>query len=276
MPADSVVGMLGLFALIAVGSIALERAAPARRSQPLFVRARRTDWLYWPFSAFVTGNLTRALVFGMLGGFALARGYRGPLDDGLFAWLFAAPAWGLGRLAGPLQFLAVLVIGDLVNYWNHRARHAPWFWSFHAVHHSPTHLDWLAAVRMHPVDDVADNVAVACVVLALGATPAVWLATGPFLLFFNAWLHANVDLRLGPLRYLVATPAFHRWHHVDDIGAPSCNFAGIFPIWDLAFGTFYLPEGLPARVGPGPLGVPATLTGQLAFPFRSATGTGGH
>jgi len=63
----------------------------------------------------------------------------------------------------------VIVVGDLVNYWNHRLRHGRLLWPYHAVHHGPRALDWLSSVRMHPVDDLCDNVPVALVVLGLAS-----------------------------------------------------------------------------------------------------------
>ena len=48
-----------------------------------------------------------------------------------------------------------IVAGDLLVYAWHRACHAvPLLWRFHAVHHTTTSLDWLAAHREHPLDGV--------------------------------------------------------------------------------------------------------------------------
>ena len=46
------------------------------------------------------------------------------------------------------------------------------------------------------------------------------------------------------------------------------NFAGLFPWIDFLFGTFYMPRGVqPERFGVAGEHVPATLLGQLAYPF---------
>jgi sterol desaturase/sphingolipid hydroxylase (fatty acid hydroxylase superfamily) len=121
---------------------------------------------------------------------------------------------------------------------------------------------------MHPVDDLCDNVAVGLSVLAAGVSIEAWLATGPFVFFLDAWLHANLRLPLGPLRYVIATPAFHRAHHADDAAETSCNFAGVFPVWDLVFGTFRMPDDAPRSFGAGTTAVPAGFLAQLAFPLR--------
>jgi sterol desaturase/sphingolipid hydroxylase (fatty acid hydroxylase superfamily) len=42
---------------------------------------------------------------------------------------------------------------------------------------------------------------------------------------------------------VIATPVFHRWHHSRQAEAMDKNFAGLFPIWDILFGTYYMPRG---------------------------------
>jgi len=53
---------------------------------------------------------------------------------------------------GPRIFIA-LAVAEVGLYWGHRWSHEiPLLWRFHAVHHSPTHVDWLVNSRGHPVD----------------------------------------------------------------------------------------------------------------------------
>ena len=54
-----------------------------------------------------------------------------------------------------LQFIEIMVLTDLTQYWVHRVFHrVPFLWSFHAVHHSAQTMDWLAGSRMHVVEIV--------------------------------------------------------------------------------------------------------------------------
>ncbi|OOK82266.1 sterol desaturase domain protein [Mycobacterium kansasii] len=46
-----------------------------------------------------------------------------------------------------------------------------------------------------------------------------------------------------PLRWLIATPQFHHWHHARQPQAYNTNYAAEFPIVDALFGTLYLPTG---------------------------------
>lgn len=52
-----------------------------------------------------------------------------------------------------LQFLKIMFLADLVQYWVHRMFHQiPWLWKFHVVHHSAEVMDWMAGNRLHLVD----------------------------------------------------------------------------------------------------------------------------
>ena len=66
------------------------------------------------------------------------------------------------------QVALTLIVGDVVAYWGHRLFHTGRLWKVHAIHHSSEHLDWLAATRLHPLNDVIMRVAQASALLALG------------------------------------------------------------------------------------------------------------
>jgi sterol desaturase/sphingolipid hydroxylase (fatty acid hydroxylase superfamily) len=151
----------------------------------------------------------------------------------------------------------------------HRAFHRGWLWRFHAVHHSSTHLDWLSAVRLHPVNDVIMRIAGVLPILLLGFAPIALTGVIPILTFLSILIHANLDWDWGRLRWLIASPRFHRWHHTDESEARDKNLAGLLPAWDILFGTYYMPaDRRPSSFGTvAP--VPNGLLGQLAFPFRS-------
>src|ERR1700679_2694791 len=76
----------------------------------------------------------------------------------LLAWAVHAflPASFTGAAAAlPLwaRMIAAMIVGEIGFYWGHRWSHEiPLLWRFHAVHHSPTHVDWLVNSRGHPVD----------------------------------------------------------------------------------------------------------------------------
>ena len=74
-------------------------------------------------------------------------------------------------------------------------------------------------------------------------------------------------MREPPLRSVIATPVFHRWHHSKDPAAIDKNFAGLLPLWDILFGTYYMPKDrLPQDFG-ATEPVPTGYFGQLWHPF---------
>jgi sterol desaturase/sphingolipid hydroxylase (fatty acid hydroxylase superfamily) len=172
---------------------------------------------------------------------------------------------GLPLWAGiPLATL----IADLGFYTAHRMFHTvPWLWPFHAVHHSSEHMDALAAVRVHPVDQIVTKLFSLLPLMALDFNNGAIIGFSMIYLVQSFWVHSNVRGFLGPLRLAVATPEFHHWHHADHKEAYDKNFAGQLPLWDLIFGTYQLP----ARAFPTKYGlsepIPQGYFRQLAYPF---------
>src|SRR5262249_2556324 len=116
----------------------------------------------------------------------------------------------LARQPLPLQALEMLVIGDFIGYWTHRWFHGRRLWKFHAIHHSSEDLDWLSAVRLHPINDWVSRWIQASVLVVLGFAPAAVAAYVPFLTFYAIFVHANVGWGFGKLGVLLASPKFHR------------------------------------------------------------------
>jgi sterol desaturase/sphingolipid hydroxylase (fatty acid hydroxylase superfamily) len=158
-----------------------------------------------------------------------------------------------------LQAAVVLVAGDLLTYWYHRASHdVPWLWRFHQVHHSTTRLDWLAAHREHPIDGFLTQLAMNLPAFALGVSLE---GLAGLIIFRGAWatfIHSNVRLPIGPLRYLIGAPELHHWHHA--AVRTRHNFSNLAPWTDLVFGTYHCPPhqhhelGVPGLAERGYLG----------------------
>ena len=172
-----------------------------------------------------------------------------------------------------LRIVAGLLIGDLGAYWAHRVTHRSNFlWRFHKVHHAPEHIDWLVNTRAHPVDiaftRLCGLVPIYALSLASPATPEGSLV--PFIVSYAGvvwafFIHANVRWRLGPLEWIVASPAFHHWHHTNDEHRDH-NYAAMFPIYDRLFGTHHLPDHWPPCYGVDEP-QPASMVGQLLRPL---------
>jgi sterol desaturase/sphingolipid hydroxylase (fatty acid hydroxylase superfamily) len=174
------------------------------------------------------------------------------------------------------RLLLALLVSDLGAYWAHRLAHR-WqpLWRFHAVHHSPSHVYFLSNTRAHPVDLLFTRMCGLLPLYVLGlagtsaagsAMPVTVVLAGTLWGFF---IHANWRVRLGPLEWLLSTPAFHHWHHTRRAHADR-NFAAMLPVLDRIFGTHYLPRSWPAEYGTD-TPVASRLGAQLADPFARAT-----
>ena len=163
-----------------------------------------------------------------------------------------------------------LVLADLFQYGAHRLMHAvPFLWRFHAIHHSSTEMDWLAGSRLHLVDILVTRATSFLPLFALGLDEGVLTAYLVFVSFQAVLIHGNVRFRFGRLRWLLATPEFHHWHHSAEAEALDKNFAVHVPGIDWLLGTAYLPDRWPDRYGIEGDPVPETYLAQITWPLRS-------
>lgn len=168
-----------------------------------------------------------------------------------------------------VQVVVLMLCADFVQYWVHRAFHEiPVLWRVHAVHHSVETMDWLAGSRIHPVEILVLRPLVMVPLYLVGASEAALDAYVIVAAVQAVFVHANVGLRFGPLRYVVVTPQFHHWHHSREDPAIDTNYAVHTPLWDWLFGSLHLPGGhWPAEYGTVEF-VPQTMSGQFLHPVR--------
>jgi sterol desaturase/sphingolipid hydroxylase (fatty acid hydroxylase superfamily) len=217
-------------------------------------RAAGTDVLYWLVLP-LCGRVGRTLLL------AAAMALPFVAAPGLSA-IRRLPLWR--------QCLAVLLIQDALLYWIHRGFHTRLGWKFHSIHHSSAVLDWLSASRFHLVNNLLAFTMADVAVLLMGFAPAALLALAPFNVVYSAMVHANLNWTFGPLRYLFASPVFHRWHHTADGAGLDRNYAPTLPLLDVIFGTFHMPPGvLPERFGNGDHDFPEDFWGQFIYPFTT-------
>jgi len=178
---------------------------------------------------------------------------------------------GHGPLAASSLFvqMGIFLVGeDIILYWTHRLFHGKRMWRYHAIHHSSEELEWISAARFHPINLFLGSVTADVVMLLMGISPNALVALGPFAILHSAFVHANLDWTLGPFKYVIAGPVFHRWHHTAADRGGEKNYAATFPILDVLFGTFYMPAGeRPDGYGIAEREFPASFQGQLMHPF---------
>ena len=166
-----------------------------------------TDICYW----FFVPLFARVLRIGLL---VLGAGVVFNIHDADELIAFYDNGHGpLSELPLWLQAMLFLVLSDFMLYWLHRMFHGGGFWKYHAIHHSSEDLDWISAARFHPVNLFLGTIAVDVILLMAGISPNIMLWVGPFTTFHSAFVHANLNWTLGPFKYVLATPVFHRWHH---------------------------------------------------------------
>jgi sterol desaturase/sphingolipid hydroxylase (fatty acid hydroxylase superfamily) len=247
-------------AILAVIFVPLERVFAAR-PEKILRKGIVTDLAYY----FLSSLLPAMLLSVPLG--LLAWAVHGVMPSGFLAMTAALPLWG--------RALVALIAGEFGYYWGHRLSHEiPFLWRFHSIHHSAEHVDFLVNTRAHPVDMVFGRLCSLAPIYVLGLGGPVGTADSmvPVLvtLIGTVWgffIHANLRWRFGPLEWLIATPAFHHWHHTRT-GPINRNYASTLPWIDRIFGTHHLPgKELPPAYGIKAK-LPDSLVEQLVYPLR--------
>jgi sterol desaturase/sphingolipid hydroxylase (fatty acid hydroxylase superfamily) len=239
--------------IVALIFVPLERILPLHHVQGTL----RKNWLNDVFYLIFNGLPIKLGMMAVLGTAMVAIETYVPAE--LHAWV---QSWPLVA-----QVLAVILVADIGFYAAHRTFHAvPFLWRFHAVHHSIEEMDWLAAHRVHPVDQVATMTASLLPVFALGFEP---LAIGIYAFIYH-WqsllVHSNTRINFGPLRWFLASPQFHHWHHANEREAYDKNFAGQLPFIDAIGGTLRMPKQMPTAYGCDDP-VPPLYHQQMIYPF---------
>lgn len=197
----------------------------------------------------------------------LAAGVRAVTPHAWSGAIASLPFW--------VRLVAALAVSELGGYWGHRWCHeTPFLWRFHVTHHAPGHIDWLISSRAHPVDQIFEKLCALTPLYVLGLvqpTPQGAGLAAYVAIFGTIWgffIHANVRWRLGPLEWLISTPAFHHWHHTNDQHRDH-NYAALFPVVDRLFGTHHLPREWPPSYGVD-AAQPSRMADQLLEPFAPA------
>lgn len=142
-----------------------------------------------------------------------------------------------------LSFFFYLVILDFVAYWLHRAQHQiNLWWALHSLHHSQQQMSFWSDDRNHLLDDFVMDGVFALVALLIGVAPVQFVTIIVATRVIESLSHANLRVSFGRIgEYLLVSPRFHRIHHGIGVGhegrAQGCNFAVLFPMWDVIFRT---------------------------------------
>ncbi|MEL7157949.1 MAG: sterol desaturase family protein [Actinomycetota bacterium] len=168
------------------------------------------------------------------------------------------------------QVVLMLVVGDFFRYWLHRAFHADTrLWRLHAVHHSPHGLYWLNVGRFHPLEKAVQLLVDSLPFVVLGVDRRVLAGYFVFYAVNGFFQHSNCRVRLGWGNYVLSGPELHRWHHSRRIEESDHNFGNNLIVWDVLFGTRFLPSDRQVEeLGLLNRQYPTGFGSQLLTPFR--------
>jgi sterol desaturase/sphingolipid hydroxylase (fatty acid hydroxylase superfamily)/protein-S-isoprenylcysteine O-methyltransferase Ste14 len=236
--------------------IPLERLFPLHEDQPTLRRDWANDVLYVLLNGFLIRAGFTAVAAAFMAGFAHLFG------PNPTPWVGEMPFWA--------QVLGAMIVADIGYYTAHRICHAvPFLWKFHAVHHSIEEMDWLASHRIHPMDMIFTNTFALVPLWCLGFSLEALILHQAIYQAHTLLLHANIKLNFGPLKWIIASPEYHHWHHANERDAYDRNFAGQFSLIDVILGTAFLPfKRQPKAYGltePMPRNYPM----QLMYPFQA-------
>jgi sterol desaturase/sphingolipid hydroxylase (fatty acid hydroxylase superfamily) len=153
-----------------------------------------------------------------------------------------------------VQWLAAIVILDLIIYWQHRLMHTvPLLWRLHNPHHADLDVDVSTGIRFHPLEILLSMLIKSLVILLFGMPAAAVLTFEIVLNATSLFTHSN--LRLAPdldrqLRRWIVTPDMHRTHHSIERAETDSNFSFNLSCWDRLFGTYTAAPRLDTRSMP--------------------------
>lgn len=223
-----------------------EKLTPAETQQG-FAQHSRADIFYTLFHRL---GIFHGLIFIALSGFFFQMD--SVLHDLRFGRLNVESWWPPVTSIPLISFCIYFVLLDFVEYVYHRASHTfNWWWQLHALHHSQTVMTAWSDDRNHIVDDILHALVFSFFALLFGVSPAQFILLVVLSQLIQSWQHANLKIHLGPFKYLLVSPLYHRMHHAVGYGHEAqgkpgvlggCNFGVLFPWWDMLFNTAIFPK----------------------------------
>ena len=159
-------------------------------------------------------------------------------------WI-SLPQWfASGRLNAIFQAVAYLFIFDFFYYWFHRLQHTMRvLWSQHKLHHSDMQVNVTTTHRHHWLEEPLRMI---FILIPMGIVFQIQPVTGGVIGFvFGLWgffIHSNLRLNLRFLSPVFGGPHVHRVHHSILPEHANRNYAALFPLFDVLFGTFTWPK----------------------------------
>ncbi len=169
-----------------------------------------------------------------------------------------------------LSVLVLLLSKDFIDYWFHRAQHRfPALWAMHSFHHSDHAMNVTTSQRHFWLERVLSVLVLYVpigLVFSFSRTTALLFAAGA--MFFSLFPHMNLRVEFKRFSWAALGPQLHRLHHSSRPEDYNANYAGMFPVLDVMFGTYkqpvagdFPPTGLGGSCHP-------TMLQTIAWPLR--------
>lgn len=212
--------------------IAWERISPYRKGLPFF---REGFWVDLVWYTIIQSYFLKILIF-----LYIIPAIQTGINWHGFAFF---KTWSITE-----QVLFFLVTHDLYIYLFHRLQHSSkLLWRTHEAHHSGKEVDFLAGSRSHVVEIIINQTIEFAPIIIMGAHPEVVPIKALLDAMFGMFIHANVNVKFGKLKYFLNSPELHLWHHANYREVFHANFATKFSVWDYLFGTAYFPGHKPGN-----------------------------
>jgi sterol desaturase/sphingolipid hydroxylase (fatty acid hydroxylase superfamily) len=186
----------------------------------------------------------------------------GVIGQGLIYAIAFYLATPLGAMPLGSEIALALLIATLGGYSYHRLGHSmPFFWRIHGIHHVPNKVNLANNSVVHSFEVIASAICTQLPLLSLGFSEESMFIVGMFTAMQGYFIHANINVRLGWLNYLIASPESHRLHH-SIIYEEAGHYGSDIVLWDAIFGSFtWQDKKVPKKVG---------VEDSLAFPLSES------
>jgi sterol desaturase/sphingolipid hydroxylase (fatty acid hydroxylase superfamily) len=136
------------------------------------------------------------------------------------------------------QVVILILLIEFVAYWMHVLNHNWWImWRLHEVHHTSTELNVFSASRIHFLESIIIRIVGGGLLALLGASENTLYIFALFDSFMALFIHSNIRIRIGPLKYFFNSPEMHQIHHSNQIKYQKGNYGDKLSIYDWLFGT---------------------------------------
>lgn len=227
-----------LLILVSLIFLVLEWVRPWRKNQARF---RKDFWLdtfymffnFFLFSLIIYNSLSNVVV-DAFNDFLALFGISNTVAIEVSDW----PRW--------TQLLLMFVLRDFIQWWVHRWLHRSKFlWQYHKLHHSVLQMGFAAHLRYHWMETIVYRSVEYLPLAMIGFGIDDFFIVHMVSLSIGHFNHSNLNVNLGPLKYLLNNPQMHIWHHAYNIPENrkyGVNFGISLSVWDYMFGTNYIPH----------------------------------